>query len=137
LDIVKDDEWGLYPNFNKDELKCSQTGLCFMTHAMMKTLQDIRNVYGKPMIITSAYRDVSHPVERGKPAPGEHTYGMAVDVLVTDPEAIELIRIAIEQGVKRIGVSQRGSPAKRFLHIGVGDRDTAEHNRFKAALWSY
>lgn len=133
LDIVQDDEWGLYPHFTKDEMKCHYTGLCYMTHAMMKTLEDIRVAYGKPMIVSSGYRDVSNPVERGKPEPGEHTFGMAADILIYGPDAINLLRIATENGIHRIGVSQKGDMNKRFLHFGVGDRV----GKFPVAVWSY
>jgi len=134
MDIVKDDEWGLYPNFSKDEMKCKHTGLCFMTHSIMKDLQDIRTLYGKPMMVSSGYRDVSHPAERIKTSPGEHTFGMAVDILCFGSDAIDLIDLATAHGIKRIGVSMKGAMSSRFLHLGVGDRD---NGRFPVGLWSY
>lgn len=134
LDIVKDDEWGLYPHFTRDEMKCKHTGLCAMTHAMMKALEDIRVIFDKPMIISSGYRDVSHPVERNKPHPGEHTYGMAADIIVAGTDAVKLLHIASAAGIMRIGVSQKGGLDSRFIHLGVGDRNAGQ---FPVALWSY
>ncbi len=134
MEIVKDDEWGLYPNFTKDEMKCHFTGFCFMTHKMMKTLQDIRNIYGKPMIISSGYRDVSNPIERVKPSPGEHTFGEAADILICEGEALDLLKIALDYGVRRVGLSQKGETSTRFIHLGVGDTD---NNRFPQSIWTY
>jgi uncharacterized protein YcbK (DUF882 family) len=134
MDIVKDDEWGLYPHFTRDEMKCKHTGFCEMTHAMMSVLERIRTEYGKPMIISSGYRDISHPVERNKPHPGEHTFGMAADILVHGSDAQSLLYWAVMTGIKRIGVNQKGEMGQRYLHLGIGDRD---NGRFPVAVWSY
>lgn len=134
MDIVKDDEWGLYPHFTRDEMKCKHTGFCEMTHAMMKALEEIRVTYDKPIIVSSGYRDVSHPAERDKKSPGEHTLGMAVDIAIYGSDALKLTTIALNNCIKRIGVSQRGEFGARFLHLGIGDRD---NGRFPVAIWSY
>ena len=138
MDIVKDDEWGLYPHFTRDEMKCKHTGFCEMTHGMMDALEYIRGKYGKPMIISSGYRDISHPVERNKPHPGEHTFGMAADILVHGHDALVMISLAVSAGINRIGVSQKGDMEGRFLHLGIGDKDySIAGGRFPVGLWSY
>jgi len=104
MELVKDDEWGLYPHFTKAEMSCKHTGLCLMTHKLMRLLEDIRDVYGKPMIISSGYRDLSHPDERTKAKPGEHTMGMAADIRVHSEDALKLLDIALGLSVKRIGL---------------------------------
>lgn len=134
LDIVKDDEWGLYPNFKKEEFACHHTGLCLMTHRFMDTIQKIRNQYDKPMIISSGYRDVSHPVERDKREPGEHTFGLAADIKVYGRDAMDLLEAALMNGIQRVGVSQKGDVCKRFIHIGMGEE---LDSRFPIWLWSY
>ncbi len=134
MEIVKDDEWGLYPNFTKAEMSCKHTGLCLMTHKMMKTLQSIRRTYGKPIVISSAYRDVSHPDERNKSKPGEHTMGMAVDIKIHGEYALLLLDIALGEGIKRIGLSQKGEMVSRFIHIGIGDEAV---DRFPVGIWTY
>ena len=134
MEIVKDDEWGLYPHFTRDEMKCKHTGFCYMTHAFMKTLEDIREAYGKPMVVSSGYRDVSHPSERSKKEPGEHTYGMAADILVEGAEAIKLLKIIMDNGVQRIGLNQKSTPTARYIHIGIGDRN---NGMFPVSVWTY
>jgi|SRR5271163_538816 len=134
MEIVKDDEWGLYPNFVKDEFVCRHTGICLMTHKLMRLIQDIRTLYGKPIIISSGYRDISHPDEKFKPSPGEHTMGMAADIKVWGEDALSLTGHAIMQGCGRIGLSQRGEYTERFIHLGVGDHAV---NRFAVGIWTY
>lgn len=133
MDLVKDDEWGLYPNFKKSEFVCHHTGLCLMTHKMMQVLQSIRNVYARPITVSSGYRDLSHPAERAKTQPGEHTMGMAVDILIHGYDAAVLVSIAVDKGIKRIGVSQKGDYSDRFIHLGVGDAV----GTFPVSMWSY
>jgi len=133
LETVKDDEWGLYPNFSKKEMECKHTGECYITHKLMKLLQDIRNEYQKPIIITSGYRDLSHPREKDKSRPGEHTMGMAADIAIYGPDAIRLVAIAYRLGINRVGLKQKGPMSTRFVHFGVGD----QAGKFPAATWSY
>ncbi len=134
MDIVKDDEWGLYPNFKRSEFECHHTGLCEMTHKFMALLQQVRNQYGKPMIINSGYRDLSHPVERSKHEPGEHTLGLAADIRVYGTDAMQLVHDAVLFGFMRIGVSQKGELSARYIHLGLGNQ---ENKRFPVAIWSY
>ncbi|PKR55633.1 peptidase M15A [Thalassospira marina] len=102
-----------------------------MQKRFMDTLHAIRLEFDKPMVITSGYRDVTHPVEAKKVSPGAHTYGCAADIAVSGGDAIRLIAIAYKHGIARIGVSQKGSG--RFIHIDMG-----EVNGFPSpALWSY
>ncbi len=133
-DIVQDDEWGLYPNFKKSEFVCHHTGLCLMTHKFMSLLQKVRVQYGKPMIISSGYRDISHPVERDKREPGEHTMGLAADILIYGTDAMNLAHDAILMGIMRVGVAQKGDICKRFLHLGIGNQVDP---RFPVSMWSY
>lgn len=123
-------------HFSEDELKCSHTGIVKMKPEFLEVLEKVRNSYGKPMKISSAYRDVTHPVEARKgdrAGSGDHCRGVAVDVLVAGSEAIELIRIAIDCGIDRIGIAQKGSWESRFIHLGLSDADAGKGS----AIWSY
>lgn len=101
---------------------------------MMRILQGIRNDLGKPIFISSGFRSVKHPVEQEKEKPGEHTYGMAVDILCHGIRALEIIWHAQQWGIKRIGVHQKGNPNGRFVHIGIADRFDLS---FPVAIWTY
>lgn len=127
-------DWNNYPNFSRDELKCKATGECDMHPEMMDILQQIRNELAQPIFISSGYRSVRHPVEQEKDKPGEHTLGMAVDILCHGPKALKIIKLAQDRNIKRIGVHQKGNPNSRFVHIGIADRYKLD---FPAAIWTY
>jgi Peptidase M15 len=128
-------DWSKYPNFKPDEFKCSFTGKEGINVEIVSILQTIRNELGVPIIVSSGYRDRTHPVEITKRNLGEHTYGWAADILCYNFNAYEFISAAISHGVKRIGVAQIGPLAKRFVHIGIGDKKLKQ--RFKPTIWSY
>ena len=81
----------------------------------MEKLQELRNLYGKAMTITSGYRDVTHPVEAKKAQAGVHTLGIACDVACNGNEAFLLMKYAVMVGFTGIGVSQKGNA--RFIHL--------------------
>ncbi|WP_325436288.1 D-Ala-D-Ala carboxypeptidase family metallohydrolase [Pseudomonas nitroreducens] len=126
-----------WPNFSYAELRC-KCGRCSsdgreMDPAFMAELQKLRDLYGKPMTISSAYRCPKHPVEAKKAQPGEHTTGLAVDVAIRGADALELLRLALSLKFTRYGISQKGS-AGRFIHLGMAPKG----GRLPSpAIWSY
>lgn len=126
--------WANYPNFAPHELACKHCGAEGITAEMMDIMQSIRASMAQPIFISSGYRCVKHPVEQEKDKPGEHTLGMAVDIICYGARALRIIELAQQRNVKRIGVHQKGNPNGRFVHIGIADRYKLE---FPAALWTY
>ena len=110
--------WDKYPNFTEQEFDCKHTGLNFMQPDFMQKLQSLRTEYGKPMKITSGYRDATHPQEIKKAAPGQHSQGLAADIACTATEAHQIVKLAMKHGFTGVGVSQRnGIP--RFIHLDL------------------
>lgn len=97
----------------------------------MARLQRLRTAYGKPMKITSGYRDPTHPIEAKKAVPGAHASGRACDVAIRGAEAVELLKLALEHGFTGIGVQQKGEG--RFLHLD----DIEDGSQPRPMLWSY
>jgi hypothetical protein len=99
-----------------------------MDPQFMERLEALREAWGKPLVITSAYRCGNHPVERAKMGtriPGEHTMGRAVDVAMLQGEdRTQFVRLALNLGFKRIGIGAS------FIHLG----GSADHT---PAIWSY
>src|SRR5690554_2758517 len=112
--------WQNYPNFSPDEFRCKYTGKLNMDAGFMARLQALRTDYGRPMLITSGYRDPSHPVEAAKSEPGAHSSGLACDVFVAGGDALELVALAIKHGFTGIGVNQKGSGRFRSEERRVG-----------------
>jgi uncharacterized protein YcbK (DUF882 family) len=99
----------------------------------MDILMKIRRDYGKPLVISSGYRHPTHPIEAAKRGlSGEHTLGTCCDVRINGAAAVELMTIALIHGITRFGVSQKGDPATRFLHLGIGGGGLPN-----PTIWSY
>ena len=120
-------DWSKYKNFSKHEFDCKHTGRNNMRPEFMDTLQQIRSTFGSPMVITSGYRDFTHPIEREKENPGEHYYGVAVDISTTGMKWLDLVVLAYGFGIHRIGIN------KEFIHLGMGDKDYT----FPRTPWVY
>lgn len=120
--------------FSLDELKCKASGECFMEEAFMKKLVQLRKQYGKPILLSSAYRSKEHNAAIGGAPQSPHIYGKAVDILVYGTDAYRIVQLALQLGFTGIGVSQKGDPAKRFIHL-----DTMESSSsiLRPTIWSY
>lgn len=130
---MSDSPWA---NFPYAELRC-RCGGCDSTGremdpAFMDLVQQLRELYGRPMPLSSAYRCPLHPAERDKAVPGEHCDGQAVDVLCRGAEALRLLNLALTLGFTRIGVNQKG--VSRFLHLGMAP---AGRHLPSPTIWSY
>ena len=98
---------------------------------LLTQLDEVRELYDKPIIITSSYRGPDHPIEAAKPGgPGVHSLGVAVDIAsVGGPTTLELVRAAIAVGFERIGISRKHN----FIHLDIADKT---HQRTKS-IWVY
>jgi len=88
-------------NFSEKEFSC-KCG-CSQPHQMqeraMLKVQHVRDVYGKPLNLTSAWRCKKHPDEARKKKAGQHNKGTAVDIAVSDGAiAYDIIRIGLSLG---------------------------------------
>lgn len=126
--------WGKYDNFVKSEFDCKETSENKMRPEFINILQQIRDMYAKPMIVTSGYRSPRHSVEFEKDRPGVHTFGVAADFKVFGESALQLVDCALACGVRRIGVSQAGEHMNRFIHLDIADQI---FNGFPEGIWSY
>lgn len=105
-----------------------------MNPRFMKVLQDIRDVMQEPMIISSGYRSIKHTLEASKDARGEHTLGLAVDVVISGQRALKLIYVALMNGVQRIGIKQHGVDGDRYIHLGFADK---VFKGYPPGVWTY
>tara|TARA_S200002703_G_C3669160_1_gene205439 strand:+ start:129 stop:515 length:387 start_codon:yes stop_codon:yes gene_type:complete len=121
-------------NFSREELECSFSGECEIEEDALQKLQALRDEWGKPIRLSSAYRSAENPRERTKKTgPGYHhgvngNGGQAFDVLIAGEDVPPFIALAIKHGFKGIGVNQKGEWNQRFIHIDTRD---------KFACWSY
>ena len=114
-----------YKFFRLEEFNCTHTNLNSMDHEFLVKLDELRERVGFPFIITSGYRDATHPAEarKAEPGTGTHCQGIAADIAVSNGfERMNIVHEAIKMGFS-IGV------ARTFVH--VDDRKTTP------VMWTY
>ena len=117
LTTMNNDDWNAIKYFKKEEFDCQHTGNNGMKLEFLRELEQLREACGFPFIITSGYRDPSHPIEAKKTTPGTHAQGIACDIAVNGGNQRYIIaKEAAKLGFGGIGV------AKGFMH--VDGRDT-------------
>jgi len=109
-------DWRRYPNFRPEEFRCRHTGRLRMDPGFMERLQRLRSAYGRSMVITSGYRDPTHPAEAAKTSSGAHTLGRACDVAVHGRDALDLVDVLGIDGAAGDQVRLRLEP-----HVVPGD----------------
>lgn len=102
-----------FKNFSKDELKCQHCGAHGINLEFLDDIQLLREQYGKPMVVTSAYRCPEHPIEAKKARPGEHSEGLAIDFAVPTEDFLMISWLWYSLGYQRVGWNP-GS----FIHLG-------------------
>jgi len=124
------------PHFSYNEMvcRCGECNRADMDPDFMKLLEEIRKAYGKPMVISSAFRCDVHNADVSTVKNGPHTFAnngsRAADVLVSGSRAMELFTVAKQVGANGLGVSQKGPHKDRFIHIDGVERSDQ-------AMWSY
>lgn len=116
----------IYEYFKVDDFKCSCCNVNMFKKEHIIVLDNLRVLYGKPMIVNSGYRCEKHNKEVGGKIDSEHPEGDGVDIKVENSnDRFELLFNAINIGIKRIGI------AKTFIHLGFSKTKTQE------VLWLY
>lgn len=121
-----------WPHFSPDELRCKGDGTLRMSASFLDRLEKLRVAYGKPLVITSAYRSPEYNqkvAETG--ADGPHTTGHAVDIATSGQDALLILQLALGLGFTGFGLNQKGM--SRFIHLD----DLARPDFPRPALWTY
>ena len=106
-------EWeSIAPNFDPKEIASKGDGSIKIRKESLKRLQTLRHLYGKPLILTSAYRDPNHNRRVGGATNSQHVAGRAFDIVIRSTEmGRELERLAKEVDFTAIG------RYKNFIHV--------------------
>lgn len=104
------------------------SGKTGMDETFMRRLQMLRNLYRKPLQITSGFRTAAYNKQIGGAANSWHLKGKAADILIAGADAYELMGLALAVGFKGVGIQQKGVWGARFIHLDLRD---------DPALWSY
>lgn len=107
-------------HFKASELRCRHCGRGGVKAALLEALEDLRARVG-PLIVNSAYRCSSHPIEAAKLKPGFHAQGLAADVRSATVDIRRLYdAIRQDERIKGIGVDHGGG----YIHIDVREAVT-------------
>ena len=121
-------------NFSDKELSCSHCGENKFDQKTLDALQELREVLGKPLSLSSAYRcSVHNDKVSSSGTDGPHTTGQAIDILCSGKFAYKILNYAMIRSSiwKGIGVSQKGNHNSRFLHLDTIKADN------RPWIWSY
>ena len=111
------------PNFVLSEFQCRCCKAVKLHQRVLAILQLIREHYGRPLQVTSAYRCPKHNAAIGGAKDSDHLKGMAVDVAVPRRVGVEeMARTAKRFGATRTGIYE----SKRFVHVSIRRKKPAQ-----------
>jgi len=130
---MSDTQWR---HFTRKELECHcGCGRMEMDFEFMQRLESLRNIYGKPINVTSGFRCPNYNAQLSTTGfSGPHTTGKAVDVAVFGEDAHQLMAFAVHHNFAGFGIGQKGPLGKRFLHLDVLQNGPG---RPRPRVWSY
>lgn len=112
----RDGQIQLSANFRVNEFACKDgTDTILIDDDMVAILQKIRNYFGKPVNINSAYRTTNHNNKNGGSPTSQHLYGRAADIRVTGIAPAQIAKYAESIGVGGIGHAPDGQG--NFVHL--------------------
>lgn len=106
----------LSENFKVKEFACKDgSDVVFVSPELVKILQKIRNHFGKPVIINSAYRTPTYNKKVGGATYSQHQYGTAADIRINgvSPKEVAVYAETLLTNTGGIGVYST------FTHIDV------------------
>lgn len=115
LTLAEAAEWELIaPNFLPKELASKGDGSLLISKDALRGLQRLRHLYGKALIINSAYRDSAHNKRVGGSINSRHVKGDAFDIHIENVEmGRQLERLAVECEFTAIG------RYSNFIHVDM------------------
>ena len=97
-----------------------------MDPKLLEMIDEVREIYGKPIRINSGYRTEAHNRKVGGVDSSSHIKGLAIDVSCTkSDDRFKMLTALIEVGFNRIGI------AGSFIHVDI-DKDKSQN-----VIWTY
>lgn len=122
----------VFPNFTLKEMLSTSTGLPNYPETweqlenlqrLAAFLQSVRNIYGKPIIVNSAFRSKAVNEKAGGVKSSYHLKGLAADIRGTDAkgnaELLGILKRNISQIDQLIAYRSVTSKRIRFIHVGL------------------
>ena len=113
---AKDGNTALTKNFKVREFACKDgSDVIFISDGLVEVLQKIRDHFGKPVNINSAYRTVTYNKKVDGAAYSQHLYGTAADISISGVSPKDVAAFAETLMPKYGGIGIYNS----FTHIDV------------------
>lgn len=97
-----------------------------MNYELLGMIDKAREIYGKPMVVTSGFRTESHNQKVGGVKSSSHLKGLAIDVAcVSSSDRFKMIKALLEVGFNRMGI------ASTFIHVDI------DKNKYQNVIWTY
>lgn len=104
---------------------CPPCKMSQLSDQLLKMLDLARHIYGKPIVITSAYRSRQYELSKGRTGTSSHVLGLAVDIRCSNSvDRLDLVSALLSVGFRRIGIS------RNFVHVDI-DPDKVQ------CMWLY
>ncbi len=112
-----------YEEFDSPDIQGSGQ---LMDPKLLDMIDEAREIYGKPIRVTSGYRTEAHNRKVGGVDSSSHLKGLAIDVAcVRSDDRFKMLNALLEVGFNRIGV------AGTFIHVDI-DKDKSQN-----VIWTY
>ena len=112
-----------YEEFDSPDIQGSRQ---LMDPELLDMIDKAREIYGRPIRVTSGYRTEDHNRKVGGVDSSSHLKGLAIDVAcVRSNDRFEMLTALIEVGFNRIGV------ASTFIHVDI------DKNKSQNVIWTY
>lgn len=117
--LAKDGEKALSKNFRVKEFRCKDgSDPIFVDSDLVDLLQKIRDHFGKPVNINSAFRTASHNAKQKKASKySQHLYGKAADIWISGVSVDALAAYAETLLPNRGGIGRYYTD--KFVHVDV------------------
>lgn len=109
-------------HFRAGEFACTEEDAIFVDEELVKILEQVRQHFGRPVIISSGYRNKAHNLKVGGTADSMHKLGMAADFRVMGTSATKVYDYLNQQYPYTLGIGIYSN----WVHL-----DT----RFKKSRW--
>ena len=108
-------------HFGRHEMRCRCCGRGAVALALVLALEDLRTLYGGPVVIASGWRCEPHNREVGGHPQSRHLVGCAVDVAPRPTEADRwaALRLAVVDVARKYGSdwSTYSDSVRRVIHL--------------------
>jgi hypothetical protein len=120
-----------YPNFSHAEMVCKHTGLCYINLEFMDDLQELRILWGRPLIVVSGFRHWKHPRELRKEKPGTHWHCIGADLFMERRDLWNFMDLLMnKKWFRGIGINEQ----RNSIHI---DKGHLLPDLYRPLIWTY